>query len=323
MSSKVSISIAFVIALLWGEKDLPGQNLVDSSGQLMFSSFDSWYFRILTESAIIGGETKYLYEIGAIDPLFEQEGLHRKDSNSPWESSNFVAKTGFDKAVNCVFPDTTENGYCCRLETKLFGLRSFGLKLNVLVTGCLFVGRMIEPVRNIREPLKNMNHGILFTGKPKAIRFDFRYDPGENRIRSIYTSSPVEGSDQAECCLILQRRWEDEEGQVMAARIGGTRNFFSGTGKKWVRDTTLTIHYGNITKEPFYDPETMALIPDVSEMYVKNSRDQLVPLTETSWGSREDTPTHLVLYFTSSYQGSDFTGSPESVLWIDNVHLIY
>jgi len=150
-----------------------------------------YHYRI---SNYIGGETKYLYEIGAIDPLSEQDGLHSKDSNSPRETSNFMAKTGFDKAVNCVFPDTTDEGYCCRLETKLFGMQALGLKLNVLVAGCLFVGSIIKPVRTIREPLKKMNHGIPFTGKPKAIRFDYRYDPGENRIKSIYNFSPVEGS---------------------------------------------------------------------------------------------------------------------------------
>jgi hypothetical protein len=323
MDKQGNIITAVLILLLTGGMDSSGQTLTDSSGQLKFSSFDTWYYRTLTESALLGGETKHLYEIGVLNPLSEQEKLHGKDPDSPWGTSNFMVKMGFNKAVNSVFPDTTKEGYCCRLETKLFGVNTLGLKVNVLVAGCLFVGEMIEPVRNIREPLKKMNHGIPFTGKPKAIRFDYRYHPGENRIKSVYTSSPVEGSDKAEFCLILQKRWEDEKGRIWAIRIGGIRTVLSGTAGKWARDTTFAIHYGIITREPFYHPETMGLIPEVSEMYVKNSKDQLVMLTETAWGKEEDNPTHLVLYFTSSYQGVDFTGSPESTLWIDNVCLIY
>lgn len=323
MGIRGRISIAFLIVFLGGESDTLGQNVTDTSGQLKFSSFDSWYYRMVTESAIIGGEVKQLFKIGDSRFVPQEEDIYRKDSESAWETSNFYAKIGIDKAINNVFPEPSGEGYCCRLETNVFGVKALGLKLNVLVAGCLFVGSMIEPVRNIRDPLKRMNHGVAFTDKPKAIRFDYRYDPGKNRIKSIYTSLPVKGSDKAEFCMILQKRWEDEHGNVMAIRIGGTRNLLSGTEKKWVRDTTFTIHYGNITNEPFYNHEIMGLIPEVSEMYVKNSKDQLVPLTETSWGRKEERPTHLVLYFTSSYQGIDFTGSPESVLWIDNLQFIY
>jgi hypothetical protein len=49
----------------------------------------------------------------------------------------------------------------------------------------------------------------------------------------------------------------------------------------------------------------------------------MVPVVETDWASTDEKPTHLILYFTSSYEGIDFTGSPNSTLWIDNITFVY
>ena len=67
----------------------------------------------------------------------------------------------------------------------------------------------------------------------------------------------------------------------------------------------------------------MGLIPEVADVYVFNSKNNLVPLTEINWGKSDDTPTHMIMYFTSSYEGVQYIGSPESVLWIDNIEFIY
>jgi methyl coenzyme M reductase beta subunit len=71
---------------------------------------------------------------------------------------------------------------------------------------------------------------------------------------------------------------------VYATRIGGARNFLSDTGNKWVTDTIVDVRYGDITQEPFFDPKLMGLIPQVSELYVKNSRNQMVPLNRNGLG---------------------------------------
>ena len=317
------ISFAFLLYGFHGMPQEAGSDFCDSKGQLHYSAFDSWYFRAFTESELVSGETIQLYKIGKVSSSEDVASLNLRDHNSPWETTNFCAKIGLDIGNTCVFPDKTEDGYCCRLETHVQQVNALGINLNVLVSGALFLGAMEEPVKSIKNPLQKMNHGIPFSGKPQKIHFSYKYVSGETRIKSIYVTKQVDGADQAELCLILQKRWEDEKGNVFATRIGGTRNFFEDTNGKWINDTTLTIYYGDITHESFYDPKTMALIPEVSELYVKNSKGKMVPLTEIAWGSPDDIPTHMVLYFASSYQGIEFIGSPESVLWVDNVELIY
>lgn len=284
------------------------------SEQLKYSDLNTWYYINVKESGLIGGETKRLYRIGK---------SAESEIENPWSTTNIFAKIGVDVAAPCVFPEKTDDGFCCRMESKVVSVDVIGIKVKVLVSGTLFLGNVVEPVRSVSDPIRKLNHGISFSGKPKALQFSYKYNAGNVRKRVYYSEKVAKGVDMGELCLILQQRREDESHNVLAKRVGGTRLFFKDTGNKWVKDTTVEIYYGNITNEPFYKPDIMGLIPQVSELYVKNSKNKLVSLRETGWGTKNDTPTHLVMYFTSSYEGINFTGSPNSVLWIDDIKFIY
>jgi hypothetical protein len=67
----------------------------------------------------------------------------------------------------------------------------------------------------------------------------------------------------------------------------------------------------------------MGLIPGVGEVFVKNLKNEMVPLVETGWGKPDDAPTHLILYFTSSYEGVQYIGSTDSKFWVDNIEFVY
>ena len=60
----------------------------------------------------------------------------------------------------------------------------------------------------------------------------------------------------------------------------------------------------------------------VEERYARNSKGESVPIKEMGCGKAEDTPTHMILQFTSSHGGA-YIGSPGNTMWIDNVGLIY
>ena len=47
-----------------------------------------------------------------------------------------------------------------------------------------------------------------------------------------------------------------------------------------------------------------------------------VLIQENGWADSDETPTHLILQFTSSLGGA-FVGSPGNKFWIDNVCLVY
>lgn len=296
---------------------------VDKQNQLHYSSLDFWFARKVKESIMLSGKTIDLYGVGKVDPGSDFYDTKLKDQKSPWGTSNIYSKMVLDLGNTRVYPEKRDNGYCCRLETAIRKDNIVGLKVEVLIAGTLFVGELIEPVQGLKDPLKNVSQGIPFTKKPKAVKFDYKYRVGSQRVKAIYSVDPAEGTDKAEFCIILQKRWEDKNGNVFATRIGGARQFFTGTVSKWINGATFPVSYGDVTRLPEYDAKTMGLIPSVSEMYVKNSQNKMVPLVETGWGKPDDIPTHLILYFTSSYQGVLFQGSPESVFWVDNIEFVY
>ena len=296
---------------------------VDSHGQLNYSSLDSWYARKVKESFMLSGKTIDLYGVGTVNPNSDFFDTKLKDPKSPWGTTNIYSKMVLDVANTRVFPEKRGAGYCSRLETGIRKDNIAGLKVEVLIAGTLFVGEMIEPVRGLKDPLKNVSQGIPFSRKPKAVKFDYKYRVGNKRVKATYSVDPVEGPDKAEFCVILQKRWEDKNGNVFATRVGGARQFFTGSVDQWINGATFPIFYGDITRLPEYDAKTMGLIPLVGEVYVKNSQSKMVPLVETGWGKPEDTPTHLIFYFTSSYQGIQYQGSPESVFWVDNIEFVY
>lgn len=296
---------------------------VDSHGQLNYSSLDSWYARKVKESFMLSGKTIDLFGVGAVSPQSDFFDTKLKDPKSPWGTTNIYSKMVLDVANTRVFPEKRAAGYCSRLETAIRKDNIAGLKVEVLIAGTLFVGDLIEPVRGLKDPLKNVSQGIPFNRKPKAVKFDYKYRVGNKRVKATYSVDPAEGPDKAEFCVILQKRWEDKNGNVFATRIGGARQFFTGSVDQWINGATFPVFYGDITRLPEYDAKTMGLIPSVGEVYVKNSQGKMIPLVETGWGKAEDTPTHLIFYFTSSYQGIEYQGSPESVFWVDNIEFVY
>ncbi len=295
----------------------------DKQGQLNYSSLDFWYARKVKESILLSGKTIDLYGVGVVSPQSDFYDTKLKDQRSPWATSNVYSKMVLDVANTRVYPEKRGDGSCCRLETAIRKDNIAGLKVEVLISGTLFVGELNEPVRGLKDPLKNVNQGIAFSKKPKAVKFDYKYSVGNQRVKAVYSVDPTEGPDKAEFCFILQKRWEDQNGNVFATRIGGARRFFTGTVSQWVNGATFPVSYGDCTRLPEYDEKTMGLIPGAGEVYVRNSKNKMVPLVETGWGKADDVPTHLIFYFTSSYQGILYQGSPASVFWVDNIEFVY
>lgn len=289
-----------------------------------YGDMDNWIVREIHESGIIGGNTKWLYELGPSDTIVGNTAF-RNMGGSPWATSNVMAKVaGVVKTNTSVCPEKRGDGMCARMETRYESVKVFGLvDIEVIAAGSVFLGTVHEPIKGTKNPQAMLQSGVPFSKKPKALRFDYKVKaaPEKNRVRSTGFSrkSTVAGQDSLAVILLLQKRWEDAEGNVYSKRVGTMVQRYTESTPDWVNDATYPILYGNITSKPEYKPYMRI---QVEERYTLNSKGKSVPIQEVGWAEPGEAPTHMVLQFTSSHGGA-YIGSPGNTFWIDNVELIY
>ena len=314
---RLSVIALLAIAPLYGfaqEKVVP----------IKYGDMDQWIIRKVHESGVIGGNTKLLYEIG---PTKEIDGNkpYKNMGGSPWGTSNVMAKVvGIVKTNNSVYRDKRDNGYCARLETHIESVKVLGMvNITVLAAGSIYLGDMLEPITGTKNAEKNMNWGVPFTQRPKAVRYDYKVKmSGEKdriRLTGFSKKGQVAGQDCAITVFFLQKRMEDAEGNITAKRVGTMVEKYDKESDGWVNGATSEVLYGDITKHPSYDHETMGLR---ERDYTRNSKGESVLIKETGWAEANENPTHMILQFSSSHGGA-FIGSPGNTLWVDNVKLVY
>ena len=289
-----------------------------------YGDMNQWVVREIYESAIIGGNTKLLYEIAPTDTI-KGNVEYVNQGGSLWANSNVLAKVaGVVKTNTSVFPERRGDGWCARLETRMESVKVFGLvDIEVVAAGSIFLGKMHEPIKGTKNPQSKICSGISFTEKPKALRLDYKVKlaPEKNRIRSTGFSrkTTIAGQDSIAIILFLQKRWEDKEGNIYAKRIGTMVKRFAKSSNGWVNDATFPILYGDISKHPKYK-HYMRI--QVEERYAVNSKGESAPINEIGWAEEGEMPTHMILQLTSSHGGA-YIGSPGNTMWIDNVKLVY
>ena len=291
---------------------------------LPFGDMNQWIKREIKESSIIGGAQKEIYAVGPTQTI-KGEIPYKPTGGSPWATSNVMAKVvRIVKTNSSVFPERRDGGYCARLDTHLEGVKVFGVvDITVLAAGSLFLGEVHEPIKSTKNPNGLLLMGVPFTKHPKALRFDYkvRIADREKRIRAtgFGRETDVDGKDHAAVVCLLQKRWEDKEGNVYASRVG-TFAIQYDKSCDWQNAATYTILYGDITHNPAYRADLMKL--NAYEYNTVNSRGKSVPIKEVSWAAPDEAPTHIILQFASSHGGA-YIGTPGNSLWVDNVKLVY
>ncbi len=290
---------------------------------LRYGDFEHWVTRNIKESHLIGGEKKQVYAIGP-DKVIDGAVAYVPDASTPWATSNVMAKVmGIVKTSNAVYPDTRpEGGRCARLTTKMEHCKAIGLvNIDVMVAGTMFLGRMFEPVTSTKDPYSKMEMGIPFTKRPKALKFDYKVEMPATDTRT-YSSGfgskkTIPGHDNAEAFIVLQRRWEDADGNLYAKRVATAREVFGKSTPGWVNGHTLKLTYGDASSTT-----ALPLFKDSKSYYARNSKGKMVPVHEVGWDSPDATPTHMLVQF-SAGSGEPYMGTPGLTLWVDNVGVTY
>lgn len=294
-----------------------------------FGNMEHWMVRQVDESTIIGGKTKFLYEVASGDTLRNNTPYVPDLKVSPWATSSVLAVVkGVTKSSCTVFPEYHGKGRAARLETRIERVKVLGLiNISVLATGTIFLGEIAEPVRDTKNPQAKLMMGIPFTERPKSIIYDYKFEQGaENGKRMKMTGfsrvQDIPGVNCAEMCLLLQKRWEGADGKVYAKRVGTAWVRYDKDTKGWVNANEVPIMYGNITKSPDFQPYMGLIEAGEDATHCKNSKGEAVPIHEVGWAAPGEKPTHIILRFSSGHGGA-YVGSPGAMLHIDNVKLKY
>jgi len=289
--------------------------------KIKFGDFSQWVTREITESKVIGGKKKTVYAIGPTQSI-KGNVAYTPRGGSPWATSNVYAKvSGVVKASNTVEPAVVNGNKMAKLYTKIEQVKVLGLiNMDVMVPGTIYLGKVREPISSTKSPYSKMEMGMPYTKRPKALVYDFKVDmPNVNtRIKATGFGSKktLNGRDNAEVYVLLQKRWEDAKGNIHALRVGTGRERYNKS-VPLTKKHQLPIHYGDITKQPFYRPY-MGLLNGDKAYYAYNSKGKLVPVREEGWAPANATPTH-VLVMASSTCGEAFIGTEGLTMYIDNI----
>ena len=313
--------VAFVLSAFGLRAQESVVRMINETGR-----FDNWCVREIKESAIIGGQTEYLYEFyGDQDTLVTGKKPFKSPEDYLWRTNNVLAVVaGVVKTNNTVYPEKRGDGYCARIETHIEDVKALGIvNMDVTCQGVLLIGELPEPITTTRDPMAKVFYGLPFTGRPKALRMDIKADVGHEVIRGTGFSKlkPMGYPDFPEITIMLQKRWEDEDGNVHALRVGTGIERIMEDIPQWKNGYEIKVHYGDITQQPFYK-DYMGLKTDPESAYhARNSKGENVIIQEDGWAEPGTQPTHMMIHILSSC-GKAFYGGVGNVVWLDNVQVV-
>ncbi|MCM1029599.1 MAG: PCMD domain-containing protein [Pseudoflavonifractor sp.] len=310
---------------LWGYLGLTAAS-AGPVEKMPYGDFEQWTKRLINESVVIGGDQKTVYAIGPDKTVEGNKPYH--PAGVPWATSNVYAKvSGVTKGSNAVYPfQRTAGNRCAKLCTQFERVKVLGLiNMDVMVAGSIFLGKMIEPVTGTKNPYSKMEMGVPFTKRPSALVFDYMLDMpagADTRVKAtgFGGKKTLPGSDEAVAFIILQRRWEDADGNLHATRVATGAELFS-KGCHWVDGHKVALHYGDTSNNAAV--KWLPLRSDKSTAYyARNSKGKMVPVIEERYDSADATPTHMIVMF-SSGNGEPYVGTPGLTFYVDNVALAY
>ncbi|MBQ7811403.1 MAG: PCMD domain-containing protein [Bacteroidales bacterium] len=291
-----------------------------------YGTFDRWSVREVKESGIIGGNTEYLYEFfGDRDTTVTNKQPFEAPEGYIWRTNNVLAiVAGVVKTNNTVYPEERGDGFCARIETHIEEVKALGMvNMDVVCQGALLVGELPEPIKDTKSPMAKVLYGVPFDGCPQALKLDYKAEVGNEVIRGTgFSKLKAMGfPDYPEITVILQKRWEDEDGRVHALRVGTGIERIMDDIPEWVNGHEVTIHYGDITSEPFYQ-DYMGLKTDEETAYhALNGKGKNVVVEEDGWAEPGTEPNYMMIHFIASC-GKAFYGGVGNTLWVDNVELV-
>ncbi len=286
--------------------------------------FDDWRVLQFDESGILGGETKTIYKLSEGDTAIGRIPFQQREEDLFAPCNIMACVVGIYKASNSVYPEPRGDGYCARMEVKMEHVKALGIiNMDVLVQGTVLSGNFLEPIKDTKAAYTKMDCGFPYTGRPRAVKYDYKAIVGNEIMRATGFSPKkvIGGRDYPFIAVYLQKRTEDEKGNITATRVGTAYKLFTENVEEWIDGEELEIHYGDVSEMAEEYPE-MALKNGKIVYNTRNSEGKLVPIQEEGWAEPGEEPTHMIVWISSSC-GEAFFGGLGNTFWVDNFDVVY
>ena len=194
--------------------------------------------------------------------------------------------------------------YSAMLESKFANMAGIGK----FAAGNLFVGRYVSTVGTNGI----VGFGRPFNARPTALKFWMKYNCGAvDRIGTLPLGSTLEvGDPDTGSIFIALGTWTAEEYGVDADGV------VKGTAEHPVIVDTRD-------RSTFFNPTAKAVVA-YGELLLSQSVEQWQEVTiPLNYTTTSVVPTHIIIVCSASRLGDYFTGSTKSVMWLDDMELVY
>ncbi len=165
-----------------------------------------------------------------------------------------------------------------------------------IAAATLFTGKFTEGFPSINDPRSNLTLGVSFTGRPQAMRFQYKYTPGSSNEDS--NGDPLTYGDQCDIYMFLENRDGSKTKRI------GTAWFRNGDTQSSWKYLDIPVKYGPL---------------DASDPWFVYAQ----PQPDEEWGTGSESITHITVLFSSSFEGDFFNGAIGSTLEVDNLEMVY
>lgn len=198
--------------------------------------------------------------------------------------------------------------YSARLESRLAGIAGIGR----LAAGNLFTGRYV----GTRGTNGIVGFGRPFTERPVALRGWVKYTQGE--ITDVGSNLPAG---------VNVSKGDPDEGIVYCALGTWTKEEYGvcrqESGEQLLGTDEVPICIDTRDPGSVFDPEAPAVVA-YGEMVLGATVGEWQEFTiELDYRATDVVPTHIVVVCSASRYGDYYTGSRNSIMWVDDFELLY
>ncbi|WNJ19446.1 PCMD domain-containing protein [Pontibacter sp. G13] len=274
---------------------------VPTQGDLVDASSGAFPIDITAEDGTNRAWTIRISSIG------ENPQLPNSDFNDWYEADGYL-EPGVD-ASSTIWgtgnPGVILSGLSANTEQEFIAADDFAMKMTTRFTtlgailnkpiaaGSGFTGVFNTEDIDLNDPEAAIDFGTPFTASPTGFRIEYSYVPGPDNIDA--SGNSLGFPDMCDIYVLLERRLGDEPRRL-------------ATG--WFRSDSVVSDLSVLEV-----PLTYGTLPP-------DAPDYTLP-DNGLYAEASESPTHIIVVFSSSALGNEFQGAENSVLIVDNLELLY